>query len=181
MSTKKAPLLSTVAPNLIIGDIDNVNDDKSFLVANKFSLFINLSGMEVLSSIETYEQNIPNDEWVDNECAFYSNKIWLIVEEIYKRTSQRQKVFMACNSGRNSSPVVAGAYLIRYHKMPPAAVITLLETIFFTPDELETRKQSIENHKAAILKSGHFVRAQTHAEFTKKCLTNNSFRKFLLS
>lgn len=128
-----------IFPDLWIGDHTCI-DNLIFLSENKFKCIINCSKDLHFNKNYTHSENIrlvidDNNLFQNNIDMF--NKIEDIIKYIHHYLSQNKSVLVYCNDGRQRSPTVVAAYIMKYGKVSAKQAVEYIRSK--RPDVFEPR------------------------------------------
>lgn len=113
-----------IVPNLYVGN-------QKTLTEAKFNLVINCSlNIPEISEYSCRSIKLAiRDDPVDSDKLYSLLRHYKVLEEIHEYLNEANKsVLVYCNMGIQSSPAIAGCYLIKYYNMTPEESINFIRT-----------------------------------------------------
>ncbi|SIP85743.1 Dual specificity phosphatases (DSP): Ser/Thr [Pacmanvirus A23] len=168
-----------VAEGVWVGNC-SASTDLTFLADADISAIINLCGssLQQVEDVDYFEYVLPNEELIESEFPRVLSKLESISQYITMLRNNKRCVLISCNDGKNKCMIAAGYYLINVLKQQTNDVIWKLESLYFTPNEIQEElayNKKVEAFEEIDSKSFELMNARK----VNKCLTMASFKRIL--
>lgn len=176
-------LVKKVSDGIWIGN--SSCSDPTFYRVNDVSAMIRLDKkIQPVDDVDCFDFVVPDNELMDMEFQKVSLKLDSICETIAELRANGRNVLVQCGDGKNKSALVVGYYLTRRCGLPTDTVVTMLTTIYFTPEQVQ--EEVADKQRLQKIQYGEEVQPITADALARqevrrglRALTNVSFQKII--